>query len=246
MGTVPALRCCLRIGPWLTSLTVERANEFEAALHRIAAPSTQSASQDVTGTSPLAQAAQVVSVPARSISAASRLARLLPTRSPSVPPPSSAPLQASATPHTPNAYPHSASLPFSTPPTELDLINALTHEKNLRIAAESAVRETNSELEELTGQLFEQANEMVAAERKARAKLEERVLVLEKRDGDKSKRLSLLESRVQRVERVRALLEKEKGQGDRREAHTEENDRAAGLGDDRRGGPLKGEDTSIS
>jgi hypothetical protein len=150
-------------------------------------------------------------------------------------------------PHTPNSYPHSAGLPSGTPPTELDLINALTHEKNLRIAAESAVHKTNSELEELTGQLFEQANEMVAAERKAKAKLEERVLVLERRDGDKSRRLSLLESRVQRVERVRALLE-EKGQGDGRKAPAEENGKAAGLNDDGKddSDSIKGEGASAS
>lgn len=75
---------------------------------------------------------------------------------------------------------------------------------------------TNEEIEELTGQLFQQANEMVAAERKARAKLEERVAVLERRDGEKAKRLEVLESRLGRIERVRGLLrrgdeEKEKG-----------------------------------
>ena len=75
---------------------------------------------------------------------------------------------------------------------------------------------TNEEIEELTGQLFQQANEMVAAERKARAKLEERVAELEKRDGQKAKRLEVLESRLGRIERVRGLLrrqEEEKGRG---------------------------------
>ena len=51
---------------------------------------------------------------------------------------------------------------------------------------------------------------MVASERKARARLEERVEVLERRDGEKAKRLGLLERRVERVERVRGLLEREK------------------------------------
>lgn len=75
---------------------------------------------------------------------------------------------------------------------------------------------TNEEIEELTGQLFQQANEMVAAERKARAKLEERVAVLERRDGEKAKRLEVLESRLGRIERVRGLLrrrEEEKENG---------------------------------
>lgn len=75
---------------------------------------------------------------------------------------------------------------------------------------------TNEEIEELTGQLFQQANEMVATERKARAKLEERVAVLERRDREKAKRLEVLESRLGRIERVRGLLrrrEEEKGKG---------------------------------
>ena len=47
---------------------------------------------------------------------------------------------------------------------------------------------------------------MVATERRARAKLEERVEVLERRDGEKRVRLEVLESRMGRIERVRALL----------------------------------------
>ena len=93
-------------------------------------------------------------------------------------------------------------------------MSALTHEKSLRKAAESAAAQTNNEIEELTGQLFEQANEMVAQERKARAKLEERVNVLEKREGEKSQRLQTLERRIGRVERVRGLLEREKALDD--------------------------------
>jgi hypothetical protein len=64
----------------------------------------------------------------------------------------------------------------------------------------------SGELEELSAQLFQQANEMVAAERRARAKLEERVEVLEKRDGEKRRRLERLEGAVKRIERVRVLL----------------------------------------
>ena len=50
---------------------------------------------------------------------------------------------------------------------------------------------------------------VVATERKARAKLEARVEVLEKRDGEKAKRLGLLETRAQRAERIRELLKNE-------------------------------------
>ena len=82
----------------------------------------------------------------------------------------------------------------------------LTREQSLRQAAESKVSESNEELEELSAQLFTEANEMVATERKARAKLEERVAVLEKRDRDKRTRLGVLESRLGRIERVREML----------------------------------------
>jgi hypothetical protein len=64
----------------------------------------------------------------------------------------------------------------------------------------------STELEELSTQLFMQANEMVASERKARAKLEARVEVLERRDNEKRARLERLENAVRRVERVRGLL----------------------------------------
>lgn len=82
----------------------------------------------------------------------------------------------------------------------------LTREQSLRQAAESRVSQTNEELEELSAQLFTEANEMVATERKARAKLEERVAVLEKRDREKRTRLEVLESRLGRIERVREML----------------------------------------
>lgn len=64
----------------------------------------------------------------------------------------------------------------------------------------------DTEIEELSVQLFSQANEMVAEERRARAKLEERVETLERRDREKMGRLDRLEKAVSRVERVKALL----------------------------------------
>lgn len=82
----------------------------------------------------------------------------------------------------------------------------LTREQSLRQAAESRVSKANEELEELSAQLFTEANEMVATERKARAKLEERVAVLERRDQEKRTRLEVLESRLGRIERVREML----------------------------------------
>ena len=97
------------------------------------------------------------------------------------------------------------------PTNSADLLTLLTKEQTLRQAAESRVSQTNEELEELSAQLFTEANEMVAAERKARAKLEERVAILEGRDKEKRKRLELLESRLGRIERVRGLLAKDQG-----------------------------------
>ncbi|MCJ1431329.1 hypothetical protein MMC27_000680 [Xylographa pallens] len=153
----------------------------------------------------------------------SRLSRLLPTRRSNVPSLSTAPLnnQPPNSANYPYQYPHTAGLPSTE--TETELLTALTREQTLRLAAESAVTQTNEEIEELTGQLFQQANEMVATERKARARLEERVLVLEKRDGEKQKRLELLEMRLGRIERVRGML-REREKERERERSTEPED----------------------
>lgn len=87
-----------------------------------------------------------------------------------------------------------------------DLTAALEAERALRQRAESTLTQTQSELEELTSKLFGEANEMVATERRARAKLEERVRLLEKRDSEKRRRLERLEGAVARIERVRGMV----------------------------------------
>jgi hypothetical protein len=97
------------------------------------------------------------------------------------------------------------SMPPPTPSTN-DLVAALNREQSLREGAERKLDEASGELEELSTQLFMQANEMVAAERKARARLEQRVAVLERRDGEKRRRLEKLEGAVQRIDRVRGML----------------------------------------
>ena len=71
------------------------------------------------------------------------------------------------------------------------------------------MRTVDSEIEELSVTLFSQANEMVAEERRARAKLEERIELLEKKDKDKMARLDRLEKAVSRIDRVKALLNNE-------------------------------------
>ncbi|ATY63065.1 ribosomal L32 [Cordyceps militaris] len=102
--------------------------------------------------------------------------------------------------------------PVATPTTPTaahmteDLLEALTREQSLRQEAEGRLSATSKEMEELSAALFEQANEMVADERRARAKLEERVGELEKRDADKKKRLDRLESAMNRIERVKKIL----------------------------------------
>jgi len=103
--------------------------------------------------------------------------------------------------------------PFATDPgrkaqslTLMGLQATLDAEREMRLKAESSLQNAQSELEELTAQLFGQANEMVATERKARAKLEERVKLLETRDGEKRRRLERLEKAVERIERVKRLV----------------------------------------
>lgn len=101
--------------------------------------------------------------------------------------------------------PASAPLSPAAPSTE-DLLEALTREQTLRLEAEGRLNATSREVEELSVSLFEQANEMVATERRARARLEERIELLEKRDADKRRRLDRLESAMDRIDRVRAIL----------------------------------------
>ncbi|KAK5993355.1 hypothetical protein PT974_06785 [Cladobotryum mycophilum] len=98
-----------------------------------------------------------------------------------------------------------------TSPTQDDLLEALEREQSLRREAENRLSATSREVEELSAALFEQANEMVADERRARAKLEQRVGELEKRDADKKRRLDRLETSMDRIERVRNLLQESQG-----------------------------------
>ncbi|THY91262.1 hypothetical protein D6C92_06361 [Aureobasidium pullulans] len=90
-----------------------------------------------------------------------------------------------------------------------DLQQALAKETKARVAAEKKYHELEQELEDLSATLFEQANEMVAKERKEKAKLEERIKVLEERDVLSRKRLEMVEGALGRIERVRKLLGQE-------------------------------------
>ncbi|KAJ9637705.1 hypothetical protein H2199_007196 [Coniosporium tulheliwenetii] len=86
------------------------------------------------------------------------------------------------------------------------LMAALANEQHLREQAETKATQMSAEIEDLSVTLFQQANEMVAEERKARARLEERIQMFEKRDRERTKRLDRLEEALTRIGRVRGLL----------------------------------------
>ena len=119
---------------------------------------------------------------------------------------------------------------------EKELVAELANERAARIAAEKKAKEAHEEIEELTESLFQQANEMVAAERKVNAaltakleaverystgsgvtgdldalrkenaKLRERTQLLQQRDTDRRRRLEKIEAANKRIERARSLL----------------------------------------
>lgn len=98
-----------------------------------------------------------------------------------------------------------AGAPPPSPPPD-DGNEPLEQERRLRMKAEARLQEVTGELEDLSASLFQQANEMVASERRERAKLEERVAVLEGREVRVKDRLGLLERAVERIGRVREVL----------------------------------------
>lgn len=95
-----------------------------------------------------------------------------------------------------------------SPPLDKDMSECLESERTLRREAEAKLNAVTAELEELSASLFQQANEMVAEERRARGKLEARVRVLEEREKRNGQRLEDLERAVERIERVRGVLGK--------------------------------------
>ncbi|KAI1131182.1 hypothetical protein F5Y10DRAFT_233996 [Nemania abortiva] len=140
--------------------------------------------------------------------ATSRISRLLsPRKSPS------SSHTTTTTPHQQKGSLSSSALPLplengtSNAAETRELLAALTQERRLRVAAEEKLAATDREVEDLSASLFEQANAMVADERRARAKLEERVDVLGRRDQEKRARIGRLEGAVRRIERARGVLE---------------------------------------
>lgn len=114
---------------------------------------------------------------------------------------------------------------------EQELEASLAKEQKARVEAERKVKAVNAEIEELSATLFQQANDMVAAERKNNAALKEKIKQLEQAGGDVSevmkkenerlrqklqmveqrevdrkKRLDRLEAAQKRIDRVRTML----------------------------------------
>ncbi|RCI08117.1 hypothetical protein L249_6298 [Ophiocordyceps polyrhachis-furcata BCC 54312] len=188
------------------SVAVERWAAYEAELSRLRATTTTTTTTTTPSSSSASPSSMLKLDPAATPSptrtsflqsAPSRLSSLLYPRksTPSlrVDTPSVAPAPASAT------------TTVSSSATE-DLLEALTREQMLRREAEGRLSATSKEVEELSASLFEQANGMVADERRVRARLEERVDVLEKRDLEKRRRLERLEVAMRRIEKARDLL----------------------------------------
>ncbi|CAG8051643.1 unnamed protein product [Penicillium salamii] len=204
------------------SVTAVKLNEYEDEVRRLRASASQAAydtprsslggppSSQERSQTPIERPTSSESQPQPQTyhSRLTTLASLIPYRRSSATPTSapstsSGPLPLPTTPTNPLQQMHAS--PASSDNTS-ELQDALEREQSLRKAAESQLSQANSELEDLTVQLFSQANEMVAQERKARAKLEERVAVLERRDVEKRGRLERLEKAMARVERLRALV----------------------------------------
>ena len=114
---------------------------------------------------------------------------------------------------------------------EQELEATLVKEQTARIEAERKTKEMNAELEELSTTLFQQANDMVAAERRENAALKEKIKALETSNGqpneatkrenerlksklqimeqrelDRKRRLDKLEAAQKRIDRVRTML----------------------------------------
>ncbi|KAJ5782533.1 hypothetical protein N7457_004307 [Penicillium paradoxum] len=196
------------------SATASKLTEYEDEIRRLRSSQSQTA-YDTPSSSSLGSPSQANrsrptssdSQPQTYQSRLTNLASLLPYRRGSATP-ASAPATSSGAPlpSTPTVPTNPVNHQLSPASHTSELQEALMREKALRKAAETQLSQASTELEELTVQLFSQANEMVAEERKARAKLEERVAVLERRDLEKRSRLEKLEKAMARVERVRTLV----------------------------------------
>jgi len=118
--------------------------------------------------------------------------------------------------------PTSASQPSSSPlgamgdssvpqlPDQAALQAQLAQEKTLRVEAEKKASQLTNELEDLSQNLFEEANRMVSEEKKKRFEAEQQLQAMkkemERRDRDKSRRLDGIERALERVSSARRML----------------------------------------
>ena len=131
------------------------------------------------------------------------------------------------------AVPAAAAAAPASASREKELEEKIVKEQTARIAAEKKVREVNAEIEDLSTTLFQQANEMVAAERKENAALAEKIRVLERRQGENEAQVRVQEEGGKKAVRLEAenvklkarveVLEKREGE---RKARLERLERA--------------------
>lgn len=114
---------------------------------------------------------------------------------------------------------------------EQELEALLVKEQKARIKAEANAQQVGVEMEELSATLFQEANDMVANERRENAalriqikelqsaggqvaevvgkeneRLRQKLQVMEQREADRQKRLDRLEAAQRRIDRVRTML----------------------------------------
>lgn len=105
----------------------------------------------------------------------------------------------------------SSAEPANTDANEIDaelsrMKQQVQEEKRQRREAEAKVLRVNAELEELSQTLFEEANTMVASERKLRARAEEKLKIYQQRDEERNKRMLELEAAVDQFVNVGKLV----------------------------------------
>ncbi|ORY86193.1 hypothetical protein BCR37DRAFT_344133, partial [Protomyces lactucae-debilis] len=88
----------------------------------------------------------------------------------------------------------------------LPLAVQLTKERQLRMQAEQNYALLQQESEDLSQSLFEEANKMVAAERKLNHQVTEKLKMLADREEERTARLRHLEGAMERILRVRGVL----------------------------------------
>lgn len=87
-----------------------------------------------------------------------------------------------------------------------DLQQQLQKERQLRESAERKANAMAIELEELSQTLFEEANTMVANERKEKAELEKQLKMFDEKESSRRNRLSLLEDAIVKLTRLHNAL----------------------------------------